>query len=100
MTTAAQDKKTWNTVVEMLRLFTPVLLALLSYLFIGFQNVLLDNTKAITALQIQMARITEQLDHLKKTDTDFERRLQRVEDVAVSTSGRVSVIEEKLKIRK
>ena len=93
MTTVTQNKNTWNTVVELLRLFTPVLLALLSYLFLGFQTVLQENTKAITALQIQMAQITEQLHHLQKVDSNFEGRLQKLEDAAVENRRRISVLE-------
>jgi cell division protein FtsB len=100
MTTVTQNKYTWNTVTEMLRLFTPILLALLSYLFIGFQNVLMDNTKAVTALQIQMAQITEQLEHMKQADTNFERRIQKLEDVAVENRQRISIIEESLSVKR
>jgi cell division protein FtsB len=89
-----ESKNTWNTVVEMLRLFTPVLLALLSYLFLGFQATLQENTKAVTALQIQMAQITEQLGYLEQTDTKFENRIQKLEDVAVENRRRISILEE------
>lgn len=94
MTTQKQASSTWNTIAEMLRLFTPVLLSLLAYLFIGFQNILLDNTKSITALQIQMAQITEQLKTLEKTDNNFDDRIRKLEDVAVENRRRISILEE------
>jgi len=91
-----ESKNTWNTAVELLRLFTPILLALLSYLFLGFQTILQDNTKAITSLQIQLAQITEQLHNLEKTDSKFEDRIIKLEDSTEESKRRISILEARI----
>lgn len=52
---------TWNTVIDILRLGTPVLLSLLAYLFLGFQSTLQENTKAVNELSLKLAVINERV---------------------------------------
>lgn len=63
---------TWNLVVDILRLGTPILLSLLAYLFLGFQSTLQENTKAVNDLALKLAVINERVSRVEDDNSSLK----------------------------
>jgi uncharacterized small protein (DUF1192 family) len=95
-----QEKTFGEIAISTLRMGTPVLLSILGYLILAFQNTLIDNTRALNELRIQIAVIARDIEGLKADNIIVKRDISILFHSVSKVEERISVVENEIENQK